>query len=242
METYKPNILVCGYSGSGKSTSIEMLPQDGSTAIVETELKALPFRHKFTKVTTVDNYEGLIPAINKYKADPEVKVIVVDSTSKHLERCLNYCRMTLKNYDIWTMYGRLGSTLMDAMHSKDKIMIGISLDELVEEESNNTGVVAKTYRKMAATHMGKELQGKLDKEFTVVLHAMPKFNPATKLLDFNFLCKPDGLTTAKTPRSMFKDRPGGLIPNDLNLVIKELEKITELDTKVEAALQQLKPS
>lgn len=221
---YLPNIMIVGPSGSGKSSSYESLPQDETTAIIESELKALPFKNKFPNVTHVENIQEFDAAIEKQKAAPEVKRIVVDSMSKQLERCLNFCRTTKTNYDIWTFYGRMGSKLMTQFHSKDKIMIGIALDELVEEESNDTGVMSKTYRKMAATFMGKELQGKLDKEFMIVLHTVMKKDVRTGLIEHKFLCKPDGLTTAKTPKSMFAGQQ--FIPNDLSLVLKELEKLS----------------
>ncbi len=224
-ELYAPNILIVGDSGSGKSTSYEGLPQDGRTAVIETELKALPFKHQFPKITYVEDVMGFGRAIEKYKKDPEVKYIVVDSISKHLERCLQYCRGNYKNYDIWTNYGSMGGTLMQQLHSKDKIIIAISLAELVEEESNATGVVAKTYKRMAATLMGNELRGKIDKEFTIVCHTHLDKAKDTGLLNFYFRVKPDGLTTAKTPRAMFADAKNGLVPNDVCAVIKELAKL-----------------
>lgn len=222
---YKPNILIVGDSGTGKSSSYESLPQDGTTAIVETELKALPFKNKFPKIKYVEDKDSFEKAVNDFKADPEVKVIVIDSITKHIDRCLQHCRTCYKNFDIWTAYGRLGFQLMNLLHSKDKIIVAISLAELVEEESNETGVIAKTYRRMAATLMGKELQGKIDKEFTIVCHTKLSRNKAG-LMDFQFLVKPDGLTTAKTPKSMFTDKPNGLISNDVSLILKELSKIS----------------
>lgn len=224
-EIYAPNILIVGYSGSGKSTSYEGLPQDGRTVVIETELKALPFPHKFEKIAYVDDVMKFYKEIEKAKKDPEVKYIVIDSISKHLERCLAYCRSNYKNYDIWTNYGSMGHMLMNALHCKDKIIIAISLDDLIEEESNETGVLSKNYKRMAATFAGKELQGKLDKEFTIVLHTHLVRDKATSLVQFNFRVKPDGLTTAKTPKVMFADTKNGLVPNDIMLVMREIVKL-----------------
>jgi len=224
-EIYAPNILIVGDSGSGKSTSYEGLPQDGRTAVIETELKALPFPHKFQKIEYVDDVNKFYKALEKFKKDPEVKFIVIDSISKHLERCLSYCRTAFKNYDIWSNYGSMGSMLMNAMHCKDKVIIAVSLAELVELESNETGTVATVYKRMAATFMGKELQGKLDKEFTIVLHTHLQRDKATGLVTFNFRVKPDGLSTAKTPKVMFTEAKAGLAPNDILLVLKEILKL-----------------
>jgi hypothetical protein len=78
---------------------------------------------------------------------------------------------------------------------------------------------------MAATFMGKELQGKLDKEFTIVLHTHLQRDKATGLVKFNFRVKPDGLSTAKTPKVMFTESKDGLAPNDILLVLKEILKL-----------------
>lgn len=225
MESYAPNILIVGYSGTGKSSSYENLPQDETTAIIETELKALPFKHKFPKVTTCETIADFIAADKKYKEDPLVKRIVYDSITKHLERCLGHCRTTKKGYDIWTAYGLMGSELMRILHHKEKIIIATSLNEIFEEEVNDTGTVTATNRMGAATLMGKELRGKIDKEFTIVVHTLNRKNK-DGTLDFLFRVKPDGLTTAKTPKAMFADKKDGLIPNDVALILKELDKLS----------------
>lgn len=225
MESYAPNILIVGYSGTGKSSSYENLPQDETTAIIETELKALPFKNRFPKVTYVETMDEYNNALKKYKEDAAVKRIVIDSISKHLERCLSYCRLTKKNFDIWTTYGQLGSSLMRDLHHKTKIIIATSLVEAVEEESNETGTMTSVKKMAAATFMGNELRGKLDKEFTIVAHTLLKKNTTTGLMDFLFRVKPDGLTTSKTPKAMFIDKKDGLISNDVNLILKELEKL-----------------
>jgi hypothetical protein len=224
-DIYAPNILIVGDSGSGKSTSYEGLPQDGRTGVIETELKALPFPHKFQKIEYVDDVNKFYKALEKFKKDPEIKFIVIDSISKHLERCLAYCRGSFKNYDIWSNYGSMGHMLMNAVHCKDKIIIAISLAELVELESNETGTVATNYKRMAATFMGKELQGKLDKEFTIVCHTHVLRDKTSGMVSFNFRVKPDGLSTAKTPKVMFSDTKTGLAPNDILLVLKEIGKL-----------------
>lgn len=59
--------------------------------------------------------------------------------------------------------------------------------------------------------------------FTVVLFCKVEI-PEDKDEDepnFYFLTKPDGTAPAKSPKGMFQER---LIPNDLNLVVKEIEK------------------
>lgn len=223
---YLPNILIVGPSGSGKSTAYEnlLLKHPDETAVIETELKGLPFKVKPKKITYVESWDQFEPAVQKYKADKEVKYIVIDSISKHLERCLQFCRISQKNYDIWTLYGKIGTTMFGLMHSKDKIIICTSLDELVEGETvGPDGIAMKTYKRMAATMMGNELRGKVDKEFTIVVHTDMRLKKANGAIDHRFLIKPDGITTAKTPRAMFGEQM--FIPNDVKLIIDEMNKI-----------------
>jgi len=129
----------------------------------------------------------------------------------------------MSGYDIWTHYGRMGYELVKALHSESKYMVALTLDELIEEESNITGGVKKTFKRMAATHMGKELQGKIDPEFTIVAHVQTKPKPSGEGVTHQFLIKPDGLTTARTPMDMFPDK--NFIGNDIMEIIKEIERV-----------------
>lgn len=233
---WAPNILIVGPSGSGKSSSLENLPQDDSTGIILTEPKALPFPNRFTNVKIVEAYDKFIPTLDSLKADPRVKVIVIDSISKHLERCLMYCRTCYKNYDIWTTYGKLGFALLNALSDRTKVIIALSIDESVEQEvvdPNNNGQLVTLFKRMAAVGAGNELKGKIEKEFTIVCHTVVKKSLLDKnKTDFLFQVKPSPNTTAKSPRSMFTDKAyeAGYVPNDLKLVLTEVEK--KLDFKV----------
>lgn len=221
-QEFLPNILVVADTGSGKSTSLENLPQDASTRILETEGKSLPFAHKFVGLRScpkIDIFEAELDAALK---DDAVEIIVIDSLSKHIHRLLQYCRATLKGYDIWNGYGVKGFQLLTKLHSTSKIIICTSHAEVHEiEDVNETLQSVKVNKKMAATFMGKELEGKIEPEFTIVLHMELKRTP--KGVEHFFITKPDVVTTSKTPKSMFVGQPR--IPNDLMLVIKELSKV-----------------
>jgi len=224
--TYAPNVLIVGHTGTGKSTSLEKLPQDETTFLIETELKSLPFKHKFPKVATCETTSAFDEAIAKALNDPIVKIIAIDSITKHLDRCLQYSRHAFKGYDIWTKYGQLGFALLKSLHHKDKIIIATSLPDTIEEEVTDGGSVGVA-KKVAAAHlMGNELKGKIDKEFTIVAHTRLVKVAGSPLSGFKFIIKPDGLTTAKTPKQMFPTMKDGLIDNDVMLILNELSKIS----------------
>ncbi len=222
-----PNILIVGPSGSGKSSSLESLPQDETTCLILTEPKALPFPHHFVNIKEVESYDKFLPTLEAAKNEPAVKRIIIDSLSKQLERSLMYCRTCYKNYDIWSAYGRLGFSLLNAMSHKEKIIIALSIDESVEQEvvdANNNGQLVTLYKRMAAVGMGKELLGKIEKEFMIVCHSLVKQNLKTNKVEYLFQTKGSQNTTAKTPRLMFDKLEGqGYVPNDLKKLLEEVE-------------------
>lgn len=218
--TYLPNILIAADTGAGKSTALEKLPQNSSTRIIETEGKALPFSHNFDvrSVNTIDEFDR---EADSALADPKVEIIVYDSLSKQLHRCLQMCRATMKGYDIWSGYGIKGFRLFKQMHSTSKIIIATSLVEVREfDDVNEQGSPIKIYKKVAATFMGKELESKIEPEFACVLHIDMK--RVSGGIEHLFITKPDGVTTSKTPKAMFQGKTR--IPNDIMLVIDELKK------------------
>lgn len=227
IEMWAPNVLVVGPSGSGKTSSIESLPQSPLVDLILTENKGLPFAHKFPSVHIVEKMDGFLPKLKECKENTTSKIIVIDSISQHLERCLGNCRATLKGYDIWSQYGRYGFAMLNELSHKSKLIICLSLDESVEQEvvdTINVGQLKTIYKKMAAVGMGKELLGKIEAKFTVVVHTIVKTNLNTRLSEHFFLTKPTENTTAKTPKAMYPKLPDQMyVPNDLGKLVAEME-------------------
>lgn len=195
-----------------------------------TEPKALPFANTFKNVIINEDHTKYIAEYQGAVAKPYVKRIVIDSISKHLERCLNHCRTNFKNYDIWTAYGKLGFQLMNNLSDKRVVVIATSIDESVEQEvvditvnnptTNSTGgQLVTVYKKMAATNMGTELRGKIEKEFAIVAHSQVKREGGKNA--FIFQIKPTPTTTAKSPKAMFAGKE--TIDNDVNLILREVQ-------------------
>lgn len=230
-DTWMPNVLIVGPSGSGKSSSIESLPQTPLVDLILTEPKSLPFSHKFPSVHLVEKMDDFHDTLTKCKINTTSKIIVIDSITKHLERCLANMRAGQTGFNIWSGYGKLGFMMLNALNCKNKIIIALSIDEKVEQEVVDlvdTTQLKTIYKSMAAVGMGKELLGKIEKEFTIVLHCVVRTNPVTKLSEHVFLTKPTPNTTAKSPKAMFNRMKAGMpeemyIPNDLMRVVQEIE-------------------
>ena len=63
---FKPNIFICGFSGSGKSFSLRNLDPE-TTIVINTERKVLPFRGaaKFTKTLNTSDVRKFEAALDK---------------------------------------------------------------------------------------------------------------------------------------------------------------------------------
>jgi len=210
-----PNILIVGSSGEGKSTSIENL-DPASTLLLDVERKGFPFRKVFPNVREIAKQEDFVTAVNEAKSLPQIKVIVIDSLSKHFENILNHCRTAYKGYDIYTKYAQNISMCLNMMRAPDKFFVGIMLPEIL----NVMTAEGNSFAVRRAAVSGKEWEGRVEKEFTIVLHTNVKRNQQTKRMDYKFVTNNDGFSEAKSPRGMFDIEKEFLVDNDLALVIK----------------------
>ncbi len=218
-----PNILIVGSSGEGKSTSITNL-DPATTCLIDVERKGFPFQKVFPNTKEVTKQEELVQFINEAKADKNTKVIVIDSLSKHFENQLNYCRVAFKGYDIYTKYNQSVCQILNMMRSTDKIFVGIMLPEILSIMTAE----GTSFSVRRAAVAGKEWEGKVEKEFTIVLHTNVKRNPETKRMNYRFVTNNDGFSEAKSPMGMFDIEKEFLIDNDLNKVMAAIKKYYKL--------------
>jgi len=219
---YKPNILIVGASGTGKSASLRKLPTDRSVHIIDTELKGFPIKSSFPVVKHVERPQDFRLKIKESCDDPKCRVIIIDSLTKQLENWLNFCRGAFKNYDIWTQYNQGIKSYIDAFKSQDKIIVVTAIDDFVETMSD-TGTSVKVRR--ASTLAGKEWEGKLEKDFLVCLYTDVKKEGEKTTgnikMQYRFLTNTDGVCSAKSPLGMFNNL---FIDNDLAVVIDAVNK------------------
>lgn len=215
---YRPNLLILGPSGSGKSSCYRNLPPD-KTEIIDVELKGFPFRTKFPRVTHVETVPTFYPAVAAAVANPANEIVVIDSIVKHFENALNFCRASYKNFDIWSNFNMHIRNTVNACKSKTKIMVAIGLDDFVDILAPDG---SKTSARRAATLAGKEWEGKVEKDFLMVLYTdvrkdLSKNPPVMK---YQFLTNSDGICSAKSPADMFPQ----YVENDLNIVLSRVKE------------------
>lgn len=207
----KALIAIVGPSGSGKSTSLRNLPPE-TTRIIDLERKGFPFRSidKF-KVTPCDNVASVDQAIAAAIADKTVTTIVIESFTKYVELLLKLAQMSYKGYEVWSFYNKQIGNFLDKVKNDHAVVVFTAIDEIVRIPQTDGS--ESVQRRMSVK--GKEWEGKIEKEFLMVLFTEPKKDNTGKI-QYYFQTNTDGITSAKTPMEMF---PNAHIGNDLNEVL-----------------------
>lgn len=215
----KPNILIVGPSGSGKSSSLETLfkkhPQ--KVAFIDLERKGMPFlydHHTLAFYAEPEDKTQAQEAMTKAKAST-ASVIVYDSFQKYLEYVRDWAKAKYQGWDIWTAYNAEIGKFMSFMKSTERLVIVCSGDEVVYiEQAEGT----RLSRVRASVPWGKEWEGKIEKEFLIVLFCYAKRDKDGKVKHY-FAPHTDGITSAKAPQWLQLPET---MPNDVCLVVDKL--------------------
>ena len=209
-------VIVCGKSGSGKSTSTRNLDPK-STFYINSDQKALPFKgwkKNYSKETkNYSKVSSLVEVCNILKAIPEkaphIKTVVIDTINRmmtdkvmgerHIKGFEKWASLSGGIYDIFTV---INQVLPDDV---DVFVLSHS-----DEGYNDMGA---QYRKVMTA--GKQLDKiVLESMSSVVLFTHIESDGKGKN-EYFFQTQTDGISTAKSPTGMFEDYQ---IPNDLKLV------------------------
>jgi hypothetical protein len=214
-------ILVLGESGTGKSTSLRNLDHK-ETAIINIIDKPLPFRgyrgmyNKENKnYCATDDFNAILKMIDKIdKERTDIKNIVIDDFQFIM--CNEFMRRAKeKGYDKYSeMAQHVWLILVKLKDCRDDLnCIVINHSELDVKGKAKV----KTIGNMVDKHIG------IESMFTCVLHAMK--------LDkrYVFLTQEDPGHVAKSPIGMFDS---DCVDNDLNVIIKEINKYNNWDGDV----------
>lgn len=213
-----PVVAVVGDSGQGKSYSIAELPPE-QTVIFNIERKPLPFKNagNFPNVITTVNIKDFEMQFAAALASPGFTYIVLDSFAKYMELLYDLSRKINKGYDIYNWYNdKLFEFLEIVKGNRKKFVILFCIPEVVKI-AQPSGL--ETAFKRIAT-VGKKWEGKIEKEFSVVLFADVTKPDKDRPAQYRFLTNTDGINSAKSPPEMFP----AIIPNNLKLVC---DKMTE---------------
>lgn len=218
----KPNVMIVGPTSTGKSRSIINLDPE-TTVILNMEAKALPFRgaSRFKRMQFPKDDRELKRYLHYILKNPTgIEVVVIDSFVTVLENFRIEAKKTYKGFDVWEQYNNMildFFILLREFGQKDILVYLFNHDLLIQN--------AQLDMERVAFVEGNKWKGKLEKEFTIVLHTKVTRGDDGKM-NYQFVTNNDGERFAKSPEEMFDLQ----IPNDLNYVkikINEYEESTD---------------
>lgn len=206
----KPNIFICGASGTGKSTALRNLNPE-RTIILNVEQKQLPFKaaSKFKRQAMVATLESFNKFFNENINKEDVDVLVIESFTSLCELIMLKAKKIHTGWDIRNYYNEEVFKIILASKNTNKYVVFTGIDETVD---NSDGV---SFYQVKVS--GKELKG-IEKEFVITLFTVPRIEDGK--LQYEFVTKGDPTRSAKSPMEMLPDR----MPNDLAEVIKQSEQ------------------
>jgi hypothetical protein len=218
----KPNIFICGPSGTGKSTSMRNLPPE-RTVILNTEQKALPFRKgvEFKLNVPINSLQLFKTALTKAIENPNVDIIVIESFTSLIETIYMKAKTLYDGFDVWDYYKNEIKKIMEMSKNTDKYIIFIGIDQFVEGDS---GVEE---RFIAVDGSWKK---KVEKEFVIVVYSEAK--EINDKQEYRFITnKQPGYNkiSAKSPMEMLPP----IMDNDINSILNEVDKYYGWNKKTE---------
>lgn len=205
-------ILLVSQSGKGKTFSARNLNRE-KTGFVNVENKPLPFKGGFKHHTRCNTYGEAYAALIEYAKNPEIDVIFFDSFSAYIDLLLLECRKTKKGFDVWNLYAEeIGKLLHLIKRIPKEVYVTAHYEVLSPEGSPEKRVKVK----------GKEWEGVIEKEFTIVLYADRKVNDK-KEVEAWFDTSLEG-TSSKCPPDLLD---GSKVDNDCDLIQKAIVEYTK---------------
>lgn len=202
-------VMLTSLSGQGKTYSFRNMNPD-TTGFINIEDKPLPFKNLFKFHARPVNVASVFAAMESYANNPAINCIVIDSFSAFIELLLSYSRRERKGFDIWNLYNEeIGRFWSEVKKIRKEVFITSHYEILNIEGNPEKRVKVK----------GKEWEGFIEKEFTIVLYAECTYDEKNKPGYF-FRLRGQGLS-AKCPPAIFGEEISS-IPNDSQLVMQRI--------------------
>jgi hypothetical protein len=212
-------VLLVAPAGYGKTYSGRNLDR-ATTGFVNTENKPLPFRGDFAKHYRPKTLAETTAALVELAKDEKIKSIFMDSLSAVFEMVLLDCRAKYKGFDVWNAYNTEIQKFIDLIKRVPKeVFITAHYEILGIEGSQEKRVKVK----------GKELEGVIEREFTIVLFADKRFNDKGKP-EYYFNLFQEG-TSAKCPPDIFGEDTYR-IPNDCKMIYDKIQEFKGVEAPV----------
>ena len=207
-------VLLVGQSGRGKTYSFRNMNPD-TTGFINIEDKPLPFKNKFKHHARPKTVAEVKTALKTFAEDTTITCIVIDSFSAYVDTLLSECRATKKGFDIWNLYNEeIGKFLIFVKSIEKEVFINAHYEILGIEGNQEKRTKVK----------GKEWEGIIEKEFTIVLYADSKFNDKG-VPEYFFNAVQEG-ASAKCPPDLLGQ---GVvkIENDSNLIFNKIQEFVK---------------
>ena len=204
-------VLLVGASGKGKTYSFRNMDPN-TTGFVNIENKPLPFKNTFKYHKRINTFTEALDAIKEYAKNPEITAIVVDSFSAYMDMVITEARKIKKGFDVWNMYA-------EEITKFNKYIKGCEKEVYVTAHYEILGIEGNMEKRVKVK--GKEWEGTVEKDYTVVMYADNKFNDQGKPEHY-FLLTGEGLS-AKCPPAIFGEDTFK-IPNDVKTIDETIKK------------------
>lgn len=184
-------VLLVGSSGKGKTYSFRNMDPN-TTGFINVENKPLPFKNTLKYHKRPATSSEVLEAIKEYAQNPDITAIVVDSFSAYMDLVLTEARNTKKGFDVWNAYADFISRFNSYVKKCEKEVYITAHYEILGVEGNMEKRVKVK---------GKEFEGVVEKDYTMVLYADNKFDDKGKA-SYHYLLAGEGLS-AKCPPDIF---------------------------------------
>lgn len=217
-------ILVCGKTGTGKTSSIRTL-NPAETVILRVINRTLPFKFvgKYGKdqrnLFNTPTYEDVLKALKWVNTQPNVKnIVITDGT--YIIRQEFFKKANVKGYDKFTDFAMHMQQILKAIQ-ECREDIKVFMEYHVESVMTDSGAV-----EYKPSTVGKLLDNQYNilENIDIVLFANPQYNDKT--VEYGFITnrtvdRSGAEIPAKSPMGMFEEL---FVPNDLALVAKKIDE------------------
>ena len=203
----KPNIIITGPSGSGKSSSMRNL-QPKRTAVLNTERKQLPFKNaKDFMNVPIKSVSEFHSALDKAMSSDKIKVIVIESFTSLIEIIFREADIRYKGFDVWSYYNKEIDNFLNMSKNTEKNIIFTAIDGVYETDTG----IAERYVAVD----GNRWKKRVEKEFVICLFTDNRVTDDG--VEYRFRTNTLGKDSAKSLMGMFEDL---YIPNDVAKVLE----------------------
>jgi hypothetical protein len=207
-------VLIVAQSGAGKTYSARNLDPK-RTGFINVEDKPLPFKNKFIHHKRCHNTTEAKMALKEFAENDDISLIFFDSFSAFVELLLYESRDAKRGFDIWNHYNENIGKLLKYIKSIQKEVIVTAHYEMLNIEGDPEKRVKVK---------GKEWEGVVEKEFTVVLYADRTLDDKNNVTA-KFHLSLNG-SSAKCPPDIFGQNVTK-IDNDCKLLVDNIVKFAK---------------